>query len=176
MLFSKIQLNKNLFHKSFFFDKYSITNIFQCPKITLLTVKLLSSSQSNLNKTKFCKLILLLQLFTGQQPRLLIQQCNIRNIQRKKVIGLFLTLHNYAYFFHFLTHRLCVFTASIRKLFIVSCKRAFTFEIFQKGYDDDILLQNLKITDMIKYEVTLKSNSTKSTYLRSLLITFKFNL
>lgn len=172
MLSSKLELYKYLFYKSFFFDKYLVKSVYQCPKIQFLKLKFLLSSQVDLTKFKFCKLIFLFYLITSQRPKLLVQSCNLRNTQHKKITGFRLTLHRCTFFINFLMQRLVIFS-SIYQPILLTYKRALTFEISQKVQDDDILSQCLNISNLLKYQVTLISNSKLKSHLRSLLFVFK---
>jgi hypothetical protein len=173
MLSTKVRLYKNLFHKSFFFDKFLTKNVFQCPKITSLQLKLFSSLQLGLNSLKLSKLILLFYLLTGQCPQLLLKQCNLRNTQRNKVLGLQLTLQNYASFFNFLTHRqLSLLTPSYQVQQLIQ-QSTVTLNITHKVYDDDILYQAIKLTDLIKYQIIISSNALTKSHFCTLLTNFK---
>ena len=64
MLTKQIQIYKQLFSKSFFFDKFIFVNIYQYPKIKSLKIQFTISHQLELNKFKFCKLVLFFYLIT----------------------------------------------------------------------------------------------------------------
>lgn len=173
MLSIKVRLYKNLFHKSFFFDKFLLKNVFQCPKITFLQLKFFSSPQMGLNSLKFSKLVLLFHLLTGQCPQLLLKQCNLRSIQRNKVVGLQLTLQNYAYFFNFLILRqLALLTPSYQPQQL-TCQSMITLNVNHKVYDDDILYQATKIADLIKYQIIINSDALTKSHFCTLLTNFK---
>jgi hypothetical protein len=173
VLIKQVQLYRNLFSKSFFFDKFLLNNVYQYPKINSLELKFSNLSQLGLNKIKFCKIVLLFYLLTGQQPQLLIKNCNLRNIKRKKIVGLVLTMHQYDYFFNFLIQRQLALMSSFFPAFLLTQESTFTFEVTQKVQDDDILFQVLKVSDVLKYQVCLKSTSLLKSHLQSLLINLK---
>jgi hypothetical protein len=174
MFSSKVRLYKNLFHKSFFFDKFLVKNVYQCPKITSLQIKfLISSSKLLLHKVQFAKLILFFHLMAGQCPQILIKDCNLRSTQRKKIIGLSLTLKNYAYFLNFLIYRqLTLLTPSYTspKIFF---QKTLTLKISHKIHDDDIFYQTLKLVESLTYQVTITSNSITKFHFQTLLLNFK---
>lgn len=174
MLSTKTRLYKSLFHKSFFFDKFFLKNVFQCPKITFLQLKFFNSTAKvTLNKVQFAKLFLLFYLLTGQRPQLLTKYCNLRSAQRKKVMGLLLTLHNYMYFFNFLTHRqLALLTPEYFASKLIS-RKALTLSISHKIHDDDIFYQALKLIDLLPYQITLNSNALSKAHFQALLVSFK---
>src|SRR6185312_9958065 len=103
----QIYFYKNLYSKSFFFDKFSFDNVYQYPKFSSLQLKVVFPSNIEVNKIKICKIISMFYLLTGQKPQLVIENCRLRNIKRKKVVGVFLTMHQpqYKYFFDFLIQR-----------------------------------------------------------------------
>lgn len=180
MLSTKVKLYKSLFHKSFFFDKFLIKNIFQCPKITYLQLKFFVSSRSIENKFQFTKMILFFYLLTGQYPQLLTRYSNLRNTQRKKIIGLHITVHNYMFFLNFLVFRqLTLLTPAYKNLHIISSK-TLTLNLSHKVHDDDFFYQALKIAELLKYQVTINSNALTKSQFQTLLVNFKipctFNL
>jgi len=170
----QIQIYQQLFSKSFFFDKFTFDNIFQYPKIKSLNMQFIISSKLEINKFKFCKLVLFFYLVTGQRSQFLIKSCNIKNTQSNKVIGLKLTLHRYFYFLELLIRRQLPLMTSFQPSLLTH--NIFTFEVIQKTQDDDILFQALQILDTIKYQICLKSNSFSRSHLQSLLINLKIPL
>ena len=172
LLNKKVELYKSLFSKSFFFDKFILTNIFQYPKISYLKIKFFISSQLNLSKLKYCKIILLFYLLTGQKPKVLIKNYKIRAIKRKKVTGLLLTLHQYDYFLDFLIKRQFALIPFF-KPFLIRNISTFNFDISQSIHDDDLLFQVLQFTDVINYKLCLKTVSSVKSHLESFLINFK---
>lgn len=172
-LTKQVQLYKTLFSKSFFFDKFLVDNVYQCPKFSSLKLKFFLPSKSELNKIKFCKVVALFYLLTGQKPQFLIKNCSLRNIKRKKIIGLLLTMRHAqdSYFFDFLFRRQLA-TSSFQPFFLTH-KSTFTFEVHQKIQDDDILFQALKVSDFMRYQICLKSTSLLKSHLQSLLISLK---
>jgi len=58
MALKQVHIYKQLFSKSFFFDKFNIDNIYQYPKIKSLKVQFIISPQLGINKLKFSKLCL----------------------------------------------------------------------------------------------------------------------
>lgn len=175
MLTKQVQIYKELFSKSFFFDKFNIGNIYQYPKINSLKVQFMISSKFEINKFKFSKLLLFFYLVTGQCPHFLVKNYNVKNKQCNKIIGLQLTLHHYIYFFDFLIRRQIPVMISDFKSILLTNK-VFVFEVSQKIQDDDILFQALQILDSIKYQVYVQSNSLLHSHLQTLLINFKIPL
>lgn len=173
----QVQLYKNLFSKSFFFDKFLFDNVYQYPKFSSLKLKFFLSSKSEFNKIKFCKIVSLFYLLTGQRPQLLIKNCSLRNIKRKKIIGLLLTVRQsqYNYFFDYLIRRQFALAVPSFQPFLLAHKSTFIFEIAQKIQDDDILFQLLKVSDFVRYHVCLKSTSLSKSHLQSLLINLKIS-
>lgn len=176
MLTKQIQIYKQLFSKSFFFDKFIFVNIYQYPKIKSLKIQFTISPQLELNKFKFCKLVLFFYLITGQRPHFLVKSCNVKNTQRRKVVGLELNLYKYVYFFDFLIRRQLSLITSVFQSFVFINNTIFIFEIIQKIQDDDILFQALQVPDFLKYQICLKSNSFLQSHLQSLLINLKIPL
>jgi hypothetical protein len=172
---TQIQIYQQLFSKSFFFDKFTFGNIYQYPKIKSLNIQFISCPKLELNKFKFCKLVLFFYLVTGQRPQFLIKSCNIKNTQSTKIVGLGLTLHHYFYFLELLIRRQLPLMASLFQSSLLS-NNIFTFEVSQKIQDDDILFQALQIVDSIQYQICLKSNSFLRSHLQSLLINLKIPL
>jgi hypothetical protein len=171
---TQIQIYQQLFSKSFFFDKFTFGNIYQYPKIKSLNIQFIIYPKLEINKLKFCKLILFFYLIMGQRPQFLIKSCNIKNTQSSKIIGLKLTLHHYFYFLELLIRRQLPLMASLFQPSLIN--NIFTFEVIQKTQDDDILFQALQILDSIKYQICLKSNSFLRSHLQSLLINLKIPL
>ena len=95
----QLKFYKSLFHKSFFVDKFFLDNYYQCPQLKTIVLKFIMNSQF---KFEFCKAVLMFYLLTGQKPKLLIKNYNLRGIKKKKVLGLLLTLKNYEFFLNFL--------------------------------------------------------------------------
>jgi hypothetical protein len=175
MLTKQVQIYKQLFSKSFFFDKFNFVNIFQYPKIKSIKIQFTVFPQLGINKFKFCTLILFFYLITGQRPHFLMKNCNIKNTQRTKVAGLELNLHQYVYFFDFLIRRQLSLMTSVFQSFLL-INNIFIFEVIQKIQDDDILFQALQVPDSLKYQICLKSNSSLQSHLQSLLINLKIPL
>ena len=171
----QIQLYKNLFSKSFFFDKFLFDNVYQYPKFSSLKLKFFLPPKFEVNKIKFCKIVSLFYLLTGQRPQLLIRNCSLRNLKRKKIIGLLLTIRQpqYHYFFDFLIQRQLALTVPVVPSFSLAHKATFTFEVVQKVQDDDLLFQALKVSDFVRYQVCLKSTSLSKSHLQTLLINLK---
>lgn len=175
MLIRQVQIYKQLFSKSFFFDKFIFVNIYQYPKIKSLKIQFTVFPQLGINKFKFCKLVLFFYLITGQRPHFLVKSCNVKNTQRSKVVGLELNLHRCGYFFDFLISRQLPLIASVFQSFLF-INNSFIFEVIQKIQDDDILFQALQVPDSLKYQICLKSNSFLQSHLQSLLINLKIPL
>lgn len=170
----QVQLLKIIFSKTFFFDKYQVNNIYQYPQINTLELKFFISAHFGLNKFKLAKIVLLFYMLTGQRPKFLTKIYNVRNIKRTKIVGLLLTMHQYSYFFSFLVQRqLSLSTTQSFQSLVLTHESTFTFEVTQRVYDDDILFQALKLLDILKYQISLKSTSLVREHLRSLLIGFK---
>jgi hypothetical protein len=103
----------------------------------------------------------------------LTKYCNLRSTQRKKIVGLFLTLKNYTFFLNFLICRqLSLLTPAYTSPQLTS-QRALTLKISHKIHDDDIFYQALKIIDMLIYQVTINSNASTKAHFKALLINFK---
>jgi ribosomal protein L5 len=165
------QVYNILFSKSFFFDKFSINNVYQYPQLRSIELKI-SSKMLQLDKYNFIKMIFLFYLITGQKSRVLIQTCNILSFRRKKVIGLSLTIHDFKFVLDFLIKRQLALLPFFQ-CFGLRDKSVLTFNFEQKVQDDDILFQLLNLTTIFKYQITLKSTSIKRSYLQFLLMSYK---
>jgi hypothetical protein len=169
---NKVNLYKSLFNKSFFFDKISYNNVYQCPRITAVITKFFICSQFNIRKSAFTKVVLLFYLLIGQKPKFLVKNCNIRGIKKKKIFGLIITSQNYDFFLDFLVFRQLPLISFFQK-FLLNEGFGFTFDIKQKIHDDDILFQVLKVADTLRYQVRLSTTSLCKSQLQTLLINFK---
>jgi len=175
MVMKQVHIYKQLFSKSFFFDKFNLNNIYQYPKIKSLKVQFIISPRLEINKFKFSKLFLFFYLIIGQQPHFLIKNYNIKNSQCNKVIGLQLITHYCVHFFDFLIRRQFPLMISNFK-YILLTNNTLIFNVLQKIQDDDILFQALQILDSIKYQVHIKSNSLLQSQFKTLLINYKLPL
>jgi hypothetical protein len=173
---NQVHTYKKLFSKSFFFDKFFLDNVYQFPKFSSLNLQFSIPVKTEFNKIMFCKVLSTFYLLTGQKPQLLVKNCSLRNIKRKKVMGMFITMHQpqCKAFFDFLVQRQFVFSVlSFQSGLAVKDKSTFAFNVRQKIHDDDILYQLLKISDFIRYQVCLKSTSLTKAHLQSLLVSWK---
>jgi len=175
MALKQVHIYKQLFSKSFFFNKFNIDNIYQYPKIKSLKVQFIISPQLGINKLKFSKLCLFFYLIVGQRPYFLIKNYNIKSSQCNKVIGLQLTTHYNVYFFDFLIKRQFPLIISNFKCVLLT-NHMLIFNVLQKIQDDDILSQALQILDSIKYQIHIQSNSLLQSHFKTLLINFKLPL
>src|SRR5690349_6165391 len=125
----RVQFLKILFSKTFFFDKYSLDNVYQYPRINTLELTFFVSSHFGLSKFKLSKIVLLFYMLMGQRPKFLVKICNLRNIKRKKIIGFVLTVHQYNYFLSFLVQRQLSLVTQFFYSSALICKSTFTFEI-----------------------------------------------
>lgn len=90
---SKILLYKSIFTQIFLFDKFLLSNIYNCPKLDSIVIY--SKFLSDLKVTNnFYRLLVLLYLTTGQKPQILIRTHSIRGLKKKKLSGLWLTLRH----------------------------------------------------------------------------------
>jgi ribosomal protein L5 len=167
----QLKFYKSLFNKSFFIDKFSFDSIYQCPQINTLTVLLIINSHFGF-KFKFYKVILSFYILTGQKPKILVKNYNLRGIRKKKVVGLILNLKHYEFFLNILILRQLALIPFFRP-FSLSERSKFFININQKTYDDDILFQLLKISEVFKYQIFFNTNSSCKFRLQTLLINFK---
>src|SRR5690348_7139066 len=139
----RILLYKSLFNRSFFFDKFSFRNNYQCPQVSSVRLRLNSPSYL-IFKFKFYKILILFYLLTGQKPNILIKMYSLRGIKKKKIIGLLITLRKDISFFNFLVFRQLPLVPFFQPFRINKVTFNFSFSLIQKTHDDDILFQLLK--------------------------------
>lgn len=167
----QLKFYKSLFNKSFFVDKFYFDNSYQCPRIKTIVIKFTVNSQFEF-KFKFYKVLLAFYLLTGQKPKLLIKNYNLRGVKGKKVLGLLLTLKSYDFFLNFLILRQLALI-SFFKPFSLDKKYSFTAFLTQKTQDDDILFQLLNMPKLYKYQICLNLTSVSKFQLQTLLLNFK---
>jgi hypothetical protein len=166
----QIGLYKSIFNRSFFFDKCTFTNIYQCPKFKSITVRV---NLDTCSKFLYYKLLIFFYLLTGQKPTVLIKKCSLRGIKKKKIVGLSLTLRKFELFTSFFVFRQLPLVPFFRSFLIKNLITSVSFGIEQRTQDDDVLLQLLKINDPFHYFVTFQTTANTTAKLQTLLIASK---
>jgi hypothetical protein len=166
----QIELYRSIFNRSFFFDKCTFKNLYQCPKFHSIMVRI---NFDNCSKFLYYKLLVFFYLLTGQKPTTLIKNCSLRGVKKKKIIGISLTLRKFELFYCFLVFRQLPLVPFFRSFLIKNLIATASFVFEQRTQDDDILLQLLRIIEPVTYLVIFQTTACTSSHLQTLLRNFK---
>jgi hypothetical protein len=166
----QIGLYKSIFNRSFFFDKCAFTNVYQCPELKSITVRV---NFDICSKFLYYKLLVFFYLLTGQKPTTLVKNFSLRGIKKKKIMGISITLRKFDLFSYFIIFRQLPIVPFFRFFLIKNLTTTASFVLNYRTQDDDILSQLLKISDSFTYFLTFKTTASTSSNLQTLLVNFK---
>jgi len=117
LIASNISLYQTLSSKNFFLDKFNFKNVYQCPIINSLSIKI-SVTPILGSKSNFYKILIFLYLLTGQKPSILIEKYSVRGIKKKKIKFIFTVLRksNLNNFLKFIVFRKLSFLPFLKNL------------------------------------------------------------
>lgn len=167
----KIFWYQSLFHRSFFFDKYTAQNVFVCPKVSQMEVRwpvrLIGFSYEQL-----IRLFLLFYLTTGQKPQVFTKSYNLRGVKKNKLVGFgaHLKITN-PFVEKLLQQHLAVFLVPTSS--VINNQSSCTFSLCYKTQDDDILAQSVKIFNSFDYRIRLLIRALSSSHVKTLVRNLK---
>lgn len=168
---SKIFLYQSLFHRSFFFDKYAVQNVFTCPRITRLVVRwplhLVKFTRSQLIRVFF-----LFYLTTGQKPQVFTKSYNLRGFKKTKLIGFGAHLDVTSPFVEKLL-RQHIAALSFPMPFSVDTQLGCMLSLHHKTQDDDVLAQAIKVFEPFNYRVWLSMKALSPSHVKTLVLSLK---
>lgn len=172
MTFLKINFYQQLFYKNFFIDKFLVKNIFQCSNIKNFTIQLIPNLKIY-SKVNFSKIVLLFYLLTGQKPKIFLKNCFTKGLTKKRITHFLITLNIFDFLRNFIIFKQLTLVTSSNFFLPKFSHKIFTLFLNYKFQDDDILLQELKISEFFKYQIFLKVSSRNFFHFQSFLIGLK---
>lgn len=161
---------KSLFSRSFLLDKFSYDSFYQCPKIEMSTLRFDTISQVA-SKVKLCRLMLMFYIVSGQKPKVLTKGFNLRGVRKKRVLGMVVSLKDYAPFLDFIIIQELPRISSFKAV-LLRKKGNIVITLNQKIQEKCILCRVLGISE-VNYSIHTKVLSLSKYHTQALLLCFK---
>lgn len=168
--------------RNFFCDKFNYNNFYQFPKIEKVLL-IFNIPKKLVLKSQIYKILLLLYIWTGVKPFILIKKYKVRgrNLKKKKIVNIFLILRKkfiFMFLQYIITRQLPLVNFLKKLTYKKRCSNVFSFTLNNFINDDDVLLYLLGFKTNIKINISLffsniKNISDKKCFLLGLKIPVK---